>query len=502
MGLFNLPPELLKPIFLEIISVRTFKRAMRLKCVSRSSRDYVMEAIMSSDVFVDTFKSVYARDRSIDYSQPEERFNICYEYITRRVLKEGDPSSLRGQVKELAERLCELSSQHGPAAMDKHVKGILGTMEHTDIRNLLNAGTTETLGSFRMSRYLLLGAVNMSYVDVVRQLLIDNAEEYRAGHHIAHGSLDHCAMCLAALTGNLEMVKLLAHSQPVIVHGANGGGIWPTVAHALEHVSLGTQQGHCEIFEYLVDALEHVEFPGEFDAENVRRMWEFTLVQMAVGRTPFPSNFLRGRAFLSDRDDWWAKVHASDTGNICNEIGVGGRTDMLRHFLAQADKMPADEAREYKRNRLKAIVKPGNAENVKLALEHGADPNQLSKAAALRWYEMARLLIDHGADVNHWEAGLVLPPIVVAVMKEDTSMFRLLRENGAVLDTPETGPQAMAFAKMLGLESMVDVLVSEGLDENVVLQHVPRYRLEKWWLSEDTVHGSPGAQFLDLALLH
>ena len=64
------------------------------------------------------------------------------------------------------------------------------------------------------------------------------------------------------------------------------------------------------------------------------------------------------------------------------------------------------------------------------------------------------MLINHGQNINEG----CPPPIVIAVLKEDLQMFRFLREKGAVIDTPETGPWAMTFAEAFGLDSMIDSL--------------------------------------------
>lgn len=111
---------------------------------------------------------------------------------------------------------------------------------------------------------------------------------------------------------------------------------------------------------------------------------------------------------------------------------------------------------------------------VRLLLELGAGPNTgygdaLALAARGGYMGIVRMLLDCGAKVN--EVGLMHAtrnftlPIVSAVVLEDIKMFYLLRERSARLDTPETGGKAFSMAVEMGLESMVETLLSEGVWE-------------------------------------
>ncbi|KAI3317813.1 hypothetical protein HD806DRAFT_526784 [Xylariaceae sp. AK1471] len=118
-----------------------------------------------------------------------------------------------------------------------------------------------------------------------------------------------------------------------------------------------------------------------------------------------------------------------------------------------------------------------------ILLDAGADPRgsspwhtPLMEAAWKRSVDIAKTLLDHGADVN---TGCP-PPIVIAVLKEHLDMFRLLRDHGARLDTPETGGWAMAVADTYGLSSMKDLLVQQGVGQDVIL-HRASWKAEWEW---------------------
>ena len=109
----------------------------------------------------------------------------------------------------------------------------------------------------------------------------------------------------------------------------------------------------------------------------------------------------------------------------------------------------------------------GHLEIFKLLLARGAvvansvkDTDSPLLLAATGWhFEMVRLLVDQGADIN-----LGTPPAIVrAVMTEHTEMFRFLRARGAVIHSQTTGAEALRIAKEQGLDSMVALLLEDGV---------------------------------------
>jgi hypothetical protein len=82
--------------------------------------------------------------------------------------------------------------------------------------------------------------------------------------------------------------------------------------------------------------------------------------------------------------------------------------------------------------------------------------------------ELVKLLLDQGNDIDE-EArdcgeSIAPPAIVSAVALEHTQMFYFLRELGAAFESAGTIEKAVGIAKSAGLDSMLELLVTEGVD--------------------------------------
>lgn len=151
-------------------------------------------------------------------------------------------------------------------------------------------------------------------------------------------------------------------------------------------------------------------------------------------------------------------------GDLLYTAARSGSTRMVCYLLdecrAPADGWPHHDGPLSKKRPIIEACRQGDMTMVKRLLFHRADTTDaLSTAAGGGHLQIARCLIEHGVSIN----GGSPPPIVRAVELEHTAMFKLLREHGARLNTPETGGEAVSRAKGQGLDSMLDLLEEEGL---------------------------------------
>ncbi|KAK7963399.1 hypothetical protein PG988_010373 [Apiospora saccharicola] len=247
----------------------------------------------------------------------------------------------------------------------------------------------------------------------------------------------------AVMSGNLSMMRLVLSSSPSYVPG---GPLHRNVRRTT--LELAAIFGHMDAYEFALGS----------EPDSMRKS-----IENIVQELRYPHQYKQALSILGN--------DSSERIELLSRKARHGHTDMH-------GKEEGPFCRPYKP--LIQAVEKGNIDIVHLLLERGAEPNwfhptntPLMVAARLNRLHIAAALLLAGADIN---VGCP-PPIVLAVLKEDMEMFRLLRreEFGARLDTPETGGWAMALARLHGLDSMVEVLENEGVGKDMVLQRCGRF---------------------------
>lgn len=122
---------------------------------------------------------------------------------------------------------------------------------------------------------------------------------------------------------------------------------------------------------------------------------------------------------------------------------------------------------------LSAACAQGNAETVKLLLEHGAEPDgrltagepgPLMEVAYNGDVQKAALLLDHGADINVKTNSNT--PLVWAISKSHTELAKFLIERGADVNLPDENQKCpLATARKNGLTEIVNLLLAHKAKE-------------------------------------
>ncbi|GAW17529.1 hypothetical protein ANO14919_069870 [Xylariales sp. No.14919] len=478
MPLFELPPELVEPIFDYIVKSRSFERVMRIRIVSRRFKTCIDSSIFRLDLFSQLVGPPYRlEDIGWGVHRRPAFFSYVRSYITYKVLQEHPITSPLGRVRAAAQALYERDGDVGNEALSACVGSLLTLAMNRHLGELFREPEPDELekcSDEALKADIYVAAVWLGKLSYVESLIADGVEFCTVGRrNDVHSSIFGHAFRAAAIKGNLDMIKLLLSCIPEY----RDTGVLPAPQ---QHniLSYASMHGHEAAFDFAMDSrplnLPQTEAEREIDQEVYYH-------KQTVDMIPFPKGYEQVVALLGpDREFFEWKCPTS----FLNRNSYLGNEEMVRYFLNKGvpPNYPGDTSRF---SPLSSSILCGNETIIKLLLEAGADPNvppppylALSHAVWKGSASVVKMVLDRVTDIN---VGYP-PPIVIAVFKERIDLFQLLREHGARLDTPETGGWAMAVAKMHGLSSMVDVLVREGLSPDDVFHwSAPSSTDTHWW---------------------
>ncbi|KAK7936085.1 hypothetical protein PG985_001580 [Apiospora marii] len=485
MHLFDLPPELVGPVFEIIAGSRELKRFMRLRILLLFShrcahtgmfRHYIDDVIFRLQLLHRIPKSpskewILAPRREPTHT---EACSLVFRYLAYQAWIETEPNSLLGRVRRAAVSISEQLDDAGlPAVMSRlgslcrlaasnengpGIPWMLFWSEDPDEIRFHDGRWSITCSDQDLEDDLCVAAAYLGYrshiqkVVAQRRLLCPWGPTSQVTSRVFGRTYD-----AAVMSGDMSMLRLLLSSSPSYVPDKP---LHRNVRRTT--LELAAIFGHREAYEFALGS----------KPDSMR-----TSVEDVLQELQYPDQYDRALSIL----------HANPFSRgieLLSRKARHGHGEMVKYLLDQGispnhehGKEEGPFCRPYKP--LIQAVEKGNPDIVDLLLERGADPNwfhptntPLMTAARLSRHDIAVALLVGGADVD---TGCP-PPIVLAVLKEDMDMFRLLRGRfGARLDTPETGGWAMALARLHGLESMVEVLEGEGVGRDVVLHRCGRF---------------------------
>ncbi|KAI2635807.1 ankyrin, partial [Hypomontagnella submonticulosa] len=479
--LFGLSVELVQMIFDQIVLSRTFKRVMRCRLVNRHFRDFIDQSIcrlrLLSQLAVTPCHLEWARRRMSDWN-----LYICsYLAHQARIHHQSCTTSSLGRIYRAAQIVCEGDGDTETEVFQTSLKSLIHLAINRGLLPSLLQGQSPTKKTKEPSESdlkadVFLAAIRLGQKAYVERLITEDiwgcCANHRSGDISSH--VFGPASQAAILQGNLEMVKFLLRSKE-----------WNDTE--LKYFQVGILRGAClcshrDAFYFAIDLRPINLHEAEYKRNPVVKALEFVR-----GNTRYPDIYDRVTTILEtgERDgSCWA---------IQRSV-VAGNAEMVRHHLPRHHlpySTPPPRPRPHPRItyrcrrtfHLLSAVRYRDEPISRILLDYGVDPNSnpvsqscLPEAVWAGSVAVVRLLLDRGADINRG----CPPPIVMAVFKERLDMFYLLRERGAELHTPETGAWAMALAKSHGLDSMVDLLVREGVDEDMILHRVGRFSESTW----------------------
>ncbi|KAI0528391.1 ankyrin repeat-containing domain protein [Xylaria digitata] len=478
MHLFDLAPELLAAIFDAIALSRQFNRLMRLRLVNRQFKYFIDNTIFRLRLLRDVPKLSY------NYT-----YTFATEYLVYQVWVARDSKTPLGRIWRAAVVFSERAGNKSHDALMETLRTLcdlprvyLPGPSHDRRRSLFlhefSAWTVDP-SQRELDEDLCVAAIYLGDRPYVEHLITQGWRfcdwgSFWGDHFLSYYHKDivsdvfGSAFGAAATKGDVSMMCLLISSNPH--YNLFDPLPLPLRACILKNAA---KFGHSDAFNFALDSgpLALGRGPGFVYAEYPR-------LRDAVLFTPIVDNYRRGiDIFVSNKPKF---RHFGSLEKLLARRAKQGHIDMMLHLLTlgaspngRIIRSSTWDCETYKDGPLLDSVKGGSLDAVKVLLQHGADPNgfpdlrtPLMFAAWLSTLSIAKALLAAGANPNDG----CPPPIVLAIAKEDTLMFRLLREHGARLDTPESGAWAMAVAQIRGYESMVELLVQEGVERGALLR--------------------------------
>ncbi|KAI1737502.1 ankyrin [Xylaria scruposa] len=474
MQLFDFPPELMHLVFDHIVTSRVIQRVMRIRTVDRQFKTYIDDSIfrlglLSHLVGCPEYVEKYLAPRRLNFMKQSSLY--FKSYITYQVLREQSSTSLFGRIRRAAEALCENDGDTGNEAIMACIKSLIPlALAGNTVDKLLSEPKTDDPDDSSdedLEADTYVAAVYLGKQSYVESLTADGTKFCKV-----MGRSDVCSTIFgddfhaATMGGNLDMIKFLLsctaeyRDTGVLTASQQRSILWDAA-----------QYGHEAAFNFALDK-RPISLPfkptGCKDSLMLGRVYRRALI---------PEHFERLDAILVPDCKSWSGLHKPvaypDCASQSLRRGVNvGNVRTVRYFLDKGVDPNFTSSVNYS-NPLVSAIDRDNETIIRMLLEAGADPNlpvpPYSALVHAVWKgsrSSVKLLLSHSMDINQGRP----PPIVIAVLKENMEMFRLLRDNGATLDTPETGAWAMKVAKLHGLSSMVDVLVREGVDQDLMLQ--------------------------------
>ncbi|KAI1174579.1 ankyrin repeat-containing domain protein [Nemania sp. FL0916] len=472
--LFSLPPELVIAIFKAFALSRSFKRFMRLRLVCRNFKFFVEDVILSNPL-PQAMLECMKRDKDNHSLHP-----LHLKVLVRQAAMARETIGIFGRIRHTAVTLCEMAGDTGQDALMETLTSLCNLFFDsgvywyiTDPFDKVLAPEPEIPSPEDLDADLCVAAVYLGRRAHVEHLISQGLKFCIWGTNRVEewSSVFDCPFHAATFRGDVSMIRLLLSSNPRY----NPSKAVPLHLRTVI-ITNAARFGHKDAFDFAIDigplgvGRDNNEI-GNYDPCGLKPE-EFDFIRDGVEETSIVDNYRRGKAILGFVDDSMA---LRKYRKLSERISRGD-TDIVRYLLTSGAPTRSEMSISRISEQLREATRNGKPDMVALLLEQGVKPDDshrvhkpLMIAAWNSSISIASLLLEAGAQPDCGQP----PPIVLAIAKEDMEMFRLLRKYGARLDTPETGGWAMAVAQFWEYESMIDLLVENGVERDAVLHRCP-----------------------------
>ncbi|KAI0187895.1 ankyrin repeat-containing domain protein [Xylaria flabelliformis] len=469
MPLFSLPVDVVELIFDNIIVSRRIARVMRIRLVNGQFRYFIDNSIFRLRILNEY--ALYGFFWPAAHSSARDSLPYLHSYLMHEVLRAQPAATSRlGRIRLAAKTLngsdgdLECLSSLVCLAIRADVSDLLSPWhDNSEYSNRRDDGTEADV---------FVAAAYLGRKDYVARIISKSKQSCEDLYFDSfYSRVFGCALDAATIQGNIEIIKLLLSRLPEY---RNAGTLPDSVLNGMvydNHVSHRAETCHHEaVFDFVLDTLQTAQ--SKSDDQTLHA----SVLKGALCYASSPNSFERAVTLVPPYFRSYFPYYFPSLNEMLMRSIEMGKVEMVRYLLSKAVS-PNLDLEGF--TPIMQAIKAGNDTIVRMLLDYDADPtyqtrdrnNALMTAVWHGRLAMANILLDHGVDPNDGFP----PPVALAVYKENMSMFQLLRDCGARLDTAETGGLVMELAHSNRLSSMQDVLVHEGVSRDIILDHKLSY---------------------------
>ncbi|KAJ3564001.1 hypothetical protein NPX13_g7998 [Xylaria arbuscula] len=257
MHLLDLPLELLDQIFSYAVEDRIFKRAMRLRLVSRHFRCLTDEAIYSSRMLDDV---AFDSEANLNCAEQHDSPWVLYlrTYLGRRIYQERSDKTMRGQYRKVAEYLWVTGSKIFPGlSFEDCIYDLSGVTFFINSSLETSALLKSTSGkdSFsqpQLATLFLNAVVYMGLEPFAKALISEDPNDYWQCPTVAASNKPSFRRLIemASFRGHLGLVEHLVQVEKNMTHRTWSLMSASTASSILRYASIG---GHEDVVEYALN---------------------------------------------------------------------------------------------------------------------------------------------------------------------------------------------------------------------------------------------------------
>ncbi|KAJ4369996.1 hypothetical protein N0V83_005760 [Neocucurbitaria cava] len=499
LQLLDLPPEILREIFLYSVAARGLVRGLRLRLVNRFFSHEITQTLLVSpitDEYIVEHQQWYRIER---YRGPE--YDAFWQaYLTNRVLSQKGPLAplpLRF-VRKVAEHLCTVTGDQDVRTLRKYVHELM-SMNYWPWRLLTSTDhfLDSEPPSWDQPRFLLRAAIITDCSGSIEEI-INGPDKVAALSPCDAFEPWQSAAYLAAERGNTDLLEKAFIESCLDTRELREAAF-----------SAAVREGNLPLVEFI---LEPRFGPPDFFSSSL--CVEENLLQGML-KSSSVDFFARLFDLLASRSSskYPIEIHPPDMDRVLDDVAYyrPQRNDVAEWLFdhAAATKVdekeaPSDEAHR-RWNQLCRAVKGGNEKIVQLLLERGPEPeakggvdsyklyrtlgysrndDMLLQAVKPGRFDIVRILTEHGAKAkahpgenkpSYLDPAKSPHILNQAILSENKSLCKFLIDHGA-----EIHDSTVAAAINEGLESMAHFLLEQGGGTHATTEMIDKAKRLGW----------------------